>query len=82
MMVMQFKVGDLVRAQLAMGKGVDGRVEPGDLGLVEELYHKGTLPDSDPFQLYRINWLPKAATGVWWMRGAHLSPLDGMDNAV
>ena len=81
-MVMQFKVGQLVRAHHRMGKGVYGQVSPGDVGLVEELYHKGTLPDLDPFQLYRVNWLPKEVTGVWWMKGAHLLPLDGTDNAV
>ncbi len=81
-MIMQFKVGQLVRARHGMGKGVDGQVSPGDIGLVEELYHKGTVPDSDPFQLYRVNWLPKSVNGDLWMRGAHLRPLDGMDNAV
>ena len=79
---MQFKVGDLVRAHRAMGKGVDGTLAPGDLGLVEELYHKGTREESDPWQLYRIKWLPTTASGIWWMRSGDILPLGDADNAV
>ena len=78
---MQFEVGDLVRAHRAMGKGVDGIIETGDIGLVEELYHK-SLPSTSSGQLYRIKWLPTTATGVWWMREEHVSPLDGANNAA
>ena len=79
---MQFKAGDLVRAHRRMGKGTDGYVSPGDIGLVEELYHKGTLDDEDPWQLYRIKWLPTTASGIWWMRSGDILPLGGTDNAV
>ena len=79
---MQLEVGDLVRAHRAMGKGVDGIIETGDIGLVEELYHKPPYPIPSSGQLYRIKWLPTTATGVWWMREEHVSPLDGANNAA
>ena len=78
---MQFKVGQLVRARHRTVKGGnEAHVDAGDLGLVAETLHKTTVHNS--FQTYRVNWLPKSVTGDWWMRGAHLRPLDGMDNAV
>ena len=79
---MEFKAGDLVRAHHRMGKGVDGYVSPGDIGLVEELYHKGTREESDPWQLYRIKWLPTTASGIWWMRSGDILSLDEADYTV
>jgi|TARA_R110000744_G_scaffold36139_9_gene83627 hypothetical protein len=73
----QFEVGQLVRAHLAMGKGVDGHVEPGDVGIVAELYHKPPhKPPSPEWQIYRVKWLTKAAFGLWWMRPEHILPLN------
>ena len=79
---MQFEVGDLVRAHHAMGKGVDGIIEPGDIGLVEELYHKPPYPIPASGQLYRVSWLPTTASGTWWMRGRDVLSLDEADYAV
>ncbi len=81
MMVMQFKVGQLVRAHHGMiDPASEAVVQRGDLGLVAETLHKTTVHGS--FQTYRINWLPKAAIGVWWHRDEALLPFDGTDNAV
>ena len=79
---MEFKAGDLVRARHRMGKGVEGHLAPGDIGLVEEIFYKPPHPIPLSGQLYRISWLPTTASGVWWMRDENILPLDGMDNAV